>query len=128
MAYAIATLLIEPIRAYLTTRALGIPLRRYLVSLSGIAQATAVMTVVILAVGAALTAAGAPAAARLPLLVLLGGGVYVAACLWRAPELAAELRGVVRAAARARASRRSPCLKGLAVRLGRPPQTLAQRP
>jgi O-antigen/teichoic acid export membrane protein len=94
VAYAVATLLLEPIRAYLTTQALGIPLRRFVLSLSGIAQATALMALALVAAGAALTAAGAPAGVRLPLLVLLGSCVYVAACLWRAPELTAEIRGV----------------------------------
>ena len=37
--YAVATVLVEPVQAYLTTRVLGIPLWRYVRSLSGVAQA-----------------------------------------------------------------------------------------
>ena len=95
-AYAVATMLIEPIRAYLTTSALGIPLSRFVLSLSGVVQATALMAVALLAGNAALVAAGAPAGVRLPVLILLGGAVYGAACLWRAPELTAEIRGASR--------------------------------
>ncbi len=95
VAYTIATIVIEPVRTYLTTRALGIPMRRFVFSLSGITQATALMAAALVAADAALTAAGVPAAARLGLLVVLGGAVYVAACLWRAPELTAEIRGVI---------------------------------
>ncbi len=95
-AYAIATILIEPVRAYLTTSALGIPLRRFVLSLSGIAQATALMAAALLAGDAGLVAAGAPAGARLALLVPLGGAVYGAACLWRAPELTAEISGAIK--------------------------------
>jgi hypothetical protein len=85
---------IEPVRAYLTTRALEIPLRRYVVSLSGIAQATALMAAGLGVAGLGLTAAGVPAGVRLLVLVLLGGCIYAAACFWRAPELIAEIRGV----------------------------------
>lgn len=107
-AYAIATILIEPVRAYLTTRALGIPLRRFVVSLSGIVQATALMAAALLVTGAALDAAGAPAVVRLILLIALGGVVYVAACLWRAPEVTGEVRSVL-----ARRRRSEPRLEGL---------------
>jgi O-antigen/teichoic acid export membrane protein len=102
-AYAVATILIEPLRAYLTTSALGIPLRRFVFSLAGVAQATAVMAAAMLAAGAALVAAGAPAAVRLILLVALGGVVYVAASLWRSPDVTGEIRGVLRRRRRAKA-------------------------
>ena len=44
--YAAATLALEPLRTYLTTRALGISLWRFPASLSGVAQATAVMAAI----------------------------------------------------------------------------------
>jgi O-antigen/teichoic acid export membrane protein len=90
--YLASNILIEPLRTYLTTRALGIPVRRFLVSLSGVAQATALMAVAVLAARAALVAAGVPAAGRLVLLILLGGVVYAAGCMWRAPEITGEFR------------------------------------
>ena len=46
--FAVATLLMEPLRAWVTTRALGIPLSRFFRSLSGIAQATALMAAALL--------------------------------------------------------------------------------
>lgn len=93
--YAVATALIEPVRTYVTTRALGIPVRRFVGSLSGVAQATAAMAVIVLGARAALVAAGVPAAARLVLLALLGAGVYAAACLWRAPEVTLEIKSAI---------------------------------
>ena len=90
--YAVATVLIEPVRSYLTCRALGIPLSRFVGSLAGVAQATVVMAAAVLATRMALVAVGVPAAGRLFLLVLVGAVVYVAACLWRAPEVKLEIR------------------------------------
>jgi O-antigen/teichoic acid export membrane protein len=95
ISYAVATVLVEPIRAYITTQALGIPLSRFIRSLSGVAQATAAMAAVLLAGRAALIALDAPALLRLALLVPLGAAVYVAASLWRVRELTDEIRGVL---------------------------------
>jgi O-antigen/teichoic acid export membrane protein len=106
--YTIATLLVEPVRAYLTTRALGIPLSRFFRSLSGVAQATAAMAVVLLGARAALVAADVPASVRLVLLVPLGGAVYVAASLWRTREVTDEIRNAV-----ARRRPRAPVETGL---------------
>jgi O-antigen/teichoic acid export membrane protein len=94
--YAFASLLLEPIRAYITTSALGISLWRFVGSFSGVAQATAVMAACLLALRAALVAAETPAAVRLAVLVAAGVAVYVVACLWRAPEVAGEIRKVRR--------------------------------
>jgi PST family polysaccharide transporter len=93
-AYAVAIVVVEPLRAYLTTQALGIPLRRFVASLAGVAQATAVMAAALLGARSLLVAAGAPPAARLALLVLLGAAVYGACCHWRAPEVTREIVGV----------------------------------
>lgn len=93
-AYAVATALLEPLRAYLATRALGISVWRFVRSVGGVVQATAAMAAVVMAARAALLAVGVPAAARLVLLVVLGAAAYVAACLWRAPELSREIRSV----------------------------------
>jgi O-antigen/teichoic acid export membrane protein len=90
-----ATVLIEPVRTHLTSRALGIPMSRFLLALSGIAQAAALMAAAVLGARAGLVALGVPAGARLVLLVLVGGLVYGAACLWRAPEITHELRTAV---------------------------------
>jgi O-antigen/teichoic acid export membrane protein len=93
--YAVATVLIEPVGTYLTTRALGIPLWRFVGSFGGVVQATAVMAAGLLAARTVLIAAGAPPGARLVLLVALGGLIYVGCCLWRAPEITLEIRRAI---------------------------------
>jgi hypothetical protein len=87
---------IEPVRTYLTSRALGISPWRFVRAFSGVGQAAAVMAAVLLAVRPALTAAGTPTAARLILLIALGAVAYVAGCLWRAPELTSEIKNALR--------------------------------
>lgn len=94
--FAAAIVAVEPLRAYLTTKALGIPLRRFVVSLSGIAQAAALMGAALVGGRALLLSADVPASVRLALLVPLGVAVYVPGCLWRAPEVARELAGALR--------------------------------
>jgi len=96
VSYAISTTLVEPVRAYITTRALGIPLMRFVGSFSGVAQATAIMAVVLLPARAALVSAAVPSAAQLAVLVVLGTGVFAAGCLLRAPDVMLELRRVLR--------------------------------
>jgi PST family polysaccharide transporter len=90
--YAITTVLIEPIRLYVTARALGTPFSRFVSSLNGVAQATVLMAAVVLAARAILVAAGAPSLARLVLLVLLGTLAYGAAFVWRAPDVTVDIR------------------------------------
>jgi O-antigen/teichoic acid export membrane protein len=94
--YAVATAVIEPVRTYLTSRALGISPWRFVRAFSGVGQATAVMAAVLLAVRPALMATGTPTAARLILLIVLGAVAYVAGCLWRAPELTSEIKNAFR--------------------------------
>lgn len=93
--YTVVTLLLEPLRTYLTTRALGISFWSFVRPFAGVAQATALMGVTLVAARAALVAEGVPAAARLVVLVLIGLAVYGAAFLWRAPEVADEIRRAV---------------------------------
>jgi O-antigen/teichoic acid export membrane protein len=94
--YAVATVLVEPVGAWLTTRALGISLWRFVGAFAGIVQATALMAVAVLAARSLLVAGGVPAVARLVLLVALGGVVYVLGSLWRSPEVVGEIKSVVR--------------------------------
>jgi polysaccharide transporter, PST family len=94
--YAVATALIEPLRISITARALDISPWRFVRAFAGIAQATVVMAAALLVARPALQAAGVGPALRLVLLVALGGLVYVAACLWRAPELTMEIKAVFR--------------------------------
>jgi O-antigen/teichoic acid export membrane protein len=111
--YAIATLLMEPLRAWVTTRALGIPLWRFVSSLSGIAQATALMAGALVVARLGLVEAGAPAWLRLVLLIVLGGVVYIPSCLWRAPEVTQEIKSAVGRRNRRPAPRVDPLDAGL---------------
>ena len=89
----VATCLVVPSSSsrcgrYLATRALGSRSWRFLGALSGVAQAAAVMGI---AASRGAHAPGRSAACprrRLAMLAALGVVVYVAACLWRAPEVA----------------------------------------
>ena len=94
--YVVATALVEPVRTWLASRALGISPWRFFAALSGVAQATALMALVLLITRAALVAAGLQPFPRLVVLVLAGGAAYVVGCFWRAPELFRELRRVLR--------------------------------
>jgi len=93
--YAAVTVLIDPIRTYITSKALDISPWRFVRSLSGIAQAAALMGIVALATRAALVEAGVPAWARLLLVAAIGTGVFVLCCLWRAPEVLGDIRSAV---------------------------------
>jgi PST family polysaccharide transporter len=90
--FAIAATLVEPVYAWLTARALGTTLRRFAGGFAGVAQASVAMTLGVLVVRLLLVHAGLTPLERLPLLVLTGIALYVAACRLRAPELAEELR------------------------------------
>jgi O-antigen/teichoic acid export membrane protein len=94
--YAGATVLIEPIRTYITTRALGIPMWTLGRALVGILQAAALMAVALLLARTAFVAAGLSPAVRLVLLVAIGSFVYLAACAWRAPEVTSEIHGAIK--------------------------------
>jgi hypothetical protein len=50
------------------------------------------MAAVLLGCRAAMSPLDLTAASQLVILVLIGSAVYVACCLWRAPEITAELR------------------------------------
>jgi O-antigen/teichoic acid export membrane protein len=94
--YVVATALVEPVRTWLASRALGISPWRFYAALAGVAQATVLMAAVLLVTRAALVAADAQPLPRLIVLVLVGSAAYVVGCLWRAPELARELTSVFR--------------------------------
>jgi O-antigen/teichoic acid export membrane protein len=90
--YTVLIALIEPLNAYLTARALDFPVRRFFGGLSGVAQATGLMAVAVIAARALLTAGEATPGMRLVLTIAVGGLVYLPACAWRAPELVDEVR------------------------------------
>jgi O-antigen/teichoic acid export membrane protein len=96
VAYAVATVLIEPCRTYLAARALGIPVSRFVHAISGIFQAAAVMGLGLLVARSLLVEAEVAPVVRLVVLIVLGVALYGAACYWRARELGAEIATVVR--------------------------------
>jgi O-antigen/teichoic acid export membrane protein len=94
--YAISSTIVEPYYTWLTTRALGMPLTTFLRSLTGVAQASALMLVAVLAARIALVHAGTPAAVRLPLLVVLGAVVYLPVLVRLDRTLAADVMALRR--------------------------------
>jgi O-antigen/teichoic acid export membrane protein len=95
-AYAISSTVVEPYYAWRTMRTVGVSVRRYLANLAGVAEATIGMIACLLAVRALLLPEGMPEAARLAILVLAGALSYLPLWAWRAPEVVAEVRGLVR--------------------------------
>jgi O-antigen/teichoic acid export membrane protein len=93
--YAVANVLVEPLNAYLTARALRTSVWRFVFAFAGIAQAAALMALAVLGVRELLVAGGLPPALRLAVCILVGIVVYVPCCLWREPAVAAELKPVL---------------------------------
>lgn len=89
-AYAISSTIVEPYYTWLTARSVGLSLLDVTRNLAGVAQASAVMLLGVLAADWLL--AGIGAAPRLALLIALGVVVYVPALLWREPRILAEAR------------------------------------
>jgi hypothetical protein len=90
--YAVATALVEPLRTYITARALRTSAWSFVAALGGIAQAAVLMAMFLLVARSALVAVDVSAGMRLVALVVSGGAVYVTTCLWRAPEVMSEIR------------------------------------
>ena len=107
--YAVAVCLVEPLNAYLTARAVGVPLWWFFRSLGGVVQATAIMGLVVAALRLLLIGAGAPAWVRLVLCVVVGIAVFIPCCAWRAPETREEVMTIVR---RRRGSALEPQISG----------------
>jgi polysaccharide transporter, PST family len=105
VSYAAATTLIEPLRTFLTTRALEISFWTFVRAFGGVAQATALMALAVAGTRMALIESGAPTAARLMALVVIGAVVYALGLLWRAPEIRDEGRSVMAGRRRRRAPR-----------------------
>jgi O-antigen/teichoic acid export membrane protein len=92
LCYAVASTLLELVYLRLTARALALPLREWARALSGVGQAALLMTVALVPLRLALVEEGLPPAGRLAVLIFAGIAVFAAACLWRAPDLTAEVR------------------------------------
>jgi O-antigen/teichoic acid export membrane protein len=98
--YAVACTFVEPVNAILTARSVEMSIWKFLRALVGVAQATAVMGLAVLATRMVLVDQGVPPALRLVLVIVVGICVYVPCCAWRSPETAAEVRSVLSRRAR----------------------------
>jgi O-antigen/teichoic acid export membrane protein len=90
--YAVSCTIVEPLFAWVTCRVAGTTVRAFASSLAGVATASLLMAVCMLALRVVLVHEGLPAAVRLLLVVAVGAAVYLPACAWRAPEVLTELR------------------------------------
>ena len=93
VAYAISTTLVEPFQTVLAARCLGVSPMVFFRALAGVFQAGFVMCAIVLAVRVSLVDAGVPPGAA-P--VHLRGRRRARVRGLRAPEIAAEVRGVLR--------------------------------
>jgi O-antigen/teichoic acid export membrane protein len=94
-AYAVVSLvLLEPWYLVLTARAVGVPVRSWIRSVSGVLGAGVAMAAILAAVRVGLVDAGLPPSARLIVLIVLGAGIYLPLLRWRVPELMEEVKAV----------------------------------
>jgi O-antigen/teichoic acid export membrane protein len=96
VAYAISTTLVEPAQTVLAARALGVSPMVFFKSVARVFQAALGMCAVVLLVRWLLVDAGLDGAARLVLCIAAGAVAYVPLCAWRVPEIAEEIRDVLR--------------------------------
>ena len=96
VAYAISTTLVEPFQTVLAARALGVSPMVFFRSVARVFQAALGMCAVVLAVRWALIDAGVGPSARLVACVAAGALAYVPLCAWRVPEVAQEIRDLLR--------------------------------
>jgi O-antigen/teichoic acid export membrane protein len=92
--YAVASAFLQPFYMWLTARTVGVGLWAAVRSLSGVLQASLLMLAAVLAARLLLVEQAVPAAIRLPVVVGVAILVYVPACIWRAPEVLAEVRAL----------------------------------
>lgn len=97
IAFAVSSTIVEPFYWWLTARALDTSVWEFLRSLAGVAQASAAMLVCVLASRLLLLNEGVSAGPRLAIAIVVGALVFVPICLWRAPEIRAELLRLRRA-------------------------------
>lgn len=94
LAYALVHVPTRAFLGWLTARVVGVSVGRYVRTLIPVAQPALVMLAAIAGMRLALVEAGAPAWLRLVAVVATGIVVYAPVCLWRVPELRAELQGI----------------------------------
>jgi O-antigen/teichoic acid export membrane protein len=94
-AYAISSVLVEPVYLVLTARSIDVSPWRPVLALRGIVEASLVMAATVWALRTGLLDVGVPALPRLALCTLAGVAVFVPVSLWRAREVWDDVRGIV---------------------------------
>ena len=94
-AFAISSLLVEPVLTVLCARAIGVSPWIFPRALWGVVQATGGMCAVLLGLRVAMIDAEVPAALRLVLLTACGALVLVPLLAWRAPEVYRDVRSLL---------------------------------
>jgi O-antigen/teichoic acid export membrane protein len=94
-AYAISSILVEPVYTVLTARAIGASVWRVVGGVRGVFEAGLIMLAVVFGVRAGLVDVGVPTFPRLVLCILAGVLVFVPASAWRAPEAWTDLRDML---------------------------------
>jgi O-antigen/teichoic acid export membrane protein len=89
--YAVSSAFVEPLYAWLTARALGISVWRFVAAVGGVAQASLAMLATLLGARMALVQTDIAAGTRLLILIGLGALVYLLVGAWRAPAVRAEI-------------------------------------
>jgi O-antigen/teichoic acid export membrane protein len=95
VAYSVSTTLVEPAQTVLAARALNVSPMVFVRAIAGVFAAAAGMCLGVLALRQGLVDAGVAAELRLVLCIVTGAAIYAVLCLWRVPELAAEVRGLL---------------------------------
>jgi len=90
-AYALTSLVVEPIYLIVVTRVLGVPIRMWANSVRGVVEASAVMVGIIAAARVGLVHLGEPPSARLAILIVIGFAAYVPLLRWREPRVIDEI-------------------------------------
>jgi O-antigen/teichoic acid export membrane protein len=103
--YLVSSLVVEPLFAWVTARALGVSPFVLVRGLSGVFQASAIMLAAVVAARVLLIQADAGGVLRLVLEVAAGVAVYLPCWRWRAGDAYAELEAI-----RRRSRRQSPSL------------------
>lgn len=95
-AYAVTSLLVEPVLTVLTARALGVSPWVFVRSASGVFFSSLVMGAAVLAARLAMTEHGVPALPRLIVCIAVGFVTFAIMCAWRVPEVRIEYEALVR--------------------------------
>jgi O-antigen/teichoic acid export membrane protein len=94
--YALSNTFLQPLYTWLTARAVGVSFASTVRGFSGVVQASLLMAVGVVVARFLLLDEGASAAPTLLLCVLVGLALIVPSMAWRAPDVVAEVRQLVR--------------------------------